>query len=174
MKAFVSAFSFFAIIGLLTAGCGGGDADTTSAPATETTEPAAMEATGDAVELTLVESAVQDGRLQLRGTTSLPDGALVSYVVEHEGFASGDFDGYFEGLMTVVAGGFSQALDVDGWPSGHATARLSFSMRPEHGGEQPLAVAERFGAQGERLEGPDVVQFGDTRRLETRADIDLP
>ena len=154
MKAFVSAFSFFAIIGLLTAGCGGGDADTTSAPATETTEPAAMEATGDAVELTLVESAVQDGRLQLRGTTSLPDGALVSYVVEHEGF--------------------SQALDVDGWPSGHATARLSFSMRPEHGGEQPLAVAERFGAQGERLEGPDVVQFGDTRRLETRADIDLP
>jgi hypothetical protein len=144
--------------------CSGGqdpDADPASAP-----EPTSA---GDAVQLELTEAVVENGRLRLQGTTDVPDGAILRYRVEHDGFASGDFDGQLLGELTVANGAFSADMDVDGWPRGHAFTWISMEM---HG--QPASVVEAYGADGERLAGPDVIRVADGNKVEIKVDVELP
>jgi len=133
-----------------------------------------VESNDGSVRLAVDSAVVTDGRLRFEGSTNLIDGSLVAFVLEHDGFASGDFDGYLEGLVTVQNGSFSQELEVTRWPAGHARLRLAFSLAPGHGSEQPPGVTEAYGAQGERLLGPDVTDTAGSRKVEVRFDVPLP
>lgn len=159
-------------VSMVTLGCGSAPEPPAAAPPAEM--PVA-EATADAAtRLAVDEAVITDGRLRFQGRTNVIDGALVAYVLEHDGFASGDFDGYLEGLVTVQGGSFSHELDVARWPTGHARLRLTFSMTPGHDSEQPPAVVEAYGAQAEQLMGPDVTDTAGSRKLEIRFDVPLP
>ena len=160
------------MVGIVTIGCGSPQESPAAAPAAEA--PAVVESNDGSVRLAVDSAVVTDGRLRFEGSTNLIDGSLVAFVLEHDGFASGDFDGYLEGLVTVQNGSFSQELEVTRWPAGHARLRLAFSLAPGHGSEQPPGVTEAYGAQGERLLGPDVTDTAGSRKVEVRFDVPLP
>lgn len=100
---------------VLTVGCGGSPETTSTADvpqAAETPETDAATAAGG-VELTLEEPVIEAGQLRLQGTTTLPDGALLTYVVKHDGFDNGDYDGFEEGHIEVSGGQFRHAVPVE-------------------------------------------------------------
>ena len=131
-------------------------------------------ASSQSVSLELTTSVVESGRMRLVGTTDLPDGALLGYLVEHDGFASGDFDGQLQGLMSVAGGAFDADLDLEGWPTGHAFVWVSFGMNPSGDAEQPASLVETYGKRGEQLVGPNVVGSGDSKKIELKVDVAIP
>ena len=132
-------------------------------------EPAEAPPAGNTVNLDITESVIASGAFRLSGTTNIPDGATLSYRVEHDGFASGDFDGQLMGDLPVADGAFDVELDVTGWPTGHATTWISLEMRG-----QPAAVVEAYGANGEQLAGPNVISSGSAKRVELKIDVPIP
>lgn len=149
---------------LVVAACSGGQE-----PAAESASEPAPAPAGQVVNLELTESVVSDGQLHLRGTTDAPDGAILHYRVEHEGFASGDFDGQLLGELTVADGAFSADLDVEGWPRGHASVWISLEMN-----DQPANVVDAYGPTGERLAGPNVITVPNGKKLEIKTDVEIP
>lgn len=87
------------LICVLAFGCGG------SAPApTEEPEPAPEAAAaepapaqGGGADFVIDSATIESELLRIEGSGSLPDGALISYEVKHDGFDVGDYDGYQTG-----------------------------------------------------------------------------
>ena len=132
----------------------------TSLPGTNTAESIV-----DGVDVILETPTIEDGQLVLHGTANVPDGAILMYLVKHDGFDSGDYDGYEVGHVDVMGGVFRDHVPVSDWPEGYALTRLTFQMNPE-GREQPEAVLEEYGENGERLQGPRVTDFAGIRKIE--------
>lgn len=97
----------------------------------------------------------RDATLLVRGSTDLPDGAIL-YV------GLSDPDGTrIESVPTVVENGsYMRDLDLMDWPPGRVLVLVGFSIEPD----QPDAVVDRFGPDGERLAGPNVHVDSDGQR----------
>jgi hypothetical protein len=125
------------------------------------------------LEATMHPTATVDGRtVHGSATTDLPDGALVSYYYLHEpgSFQGQEPDG---GLATVEDGRIAFDTDFTGWPGGSVTLYVEFGVGS--GWDQPEAVVDRFGADGERIAGPQAVSdSGDPPHLIATTRFVLP
>ncbi len=110
----------------------------------------------------------------LSGSTDLPDGALLDYQLQHERWMNqpptDKPQWMVEGTMAVAAGRFTQGVDVAGWPAGSVEVWVGF--QPFAPG-QPAELAERFGANGERLSGGNVKRAGSSRRVEAVLSVEI-
>ena len=164
------------VICVLAIGCGGapepaGEPASAPAPAETAAEPAAV--TDGGADFVIDSAAIASEVLRIEGSGSLPDGALISYEVKHDGFDVGDYDGYETGQIEFRDGAFTFEMSVDDWPTGHALIQLTFEMQPS-GDPQPPAVIEAYGANGETLTGPNVVEFGGRKTITVTGDAEIP
>ena len=113
--------------------------------------------------------AIQDkgNRVLIEGFTNLPDGALISYEVEHERILEWMHDGH----VPVKAGHFIQALDVRDWPPGRIKIWVAFQTILGMKVSQPPEVIARYGQMGERIEGNQVSTSGALRRVELEKSV---
>ena len=155
---------------VITMGCTGAPEPVSTSTNQETSLPQTNTAGSivDGVDVILETPTIEDGQLVLYGTANVPDGAVLMYLVKHDGFDSGDYDGYEVGHISVVAGVFRHHVPVSDWPEGYALTRLTFQMNPE-GREQPEAILEVYGENGERLQGARVTDFAGMRKIEINA-----
>jgi hypothetical protein len=134
--------------------------------------PAGAPAEGVTVLLE-VTPILEGNSLTIEGTTDLPDGAsLIGEVRE----GNDPFSGTGDELPTmVVAGGrFSTTYDAAELPSGPIAIWVAFQPAEN---SQPKAVQELYGAKGEKLSGPNVVEHTPSegaRRVEVEVSIDKP
>lgn len=136
----------------------------------------------DATAKMELDSTVDGRTITVRGTTDLPDGAIVDVQLtqidewEHEtadGVApdveTSPWVLYEE--ATVRDGRFNTTFQPDGWPAGRGGVAAYFSVDTF----QPSMVVDRFGSSGENLRGPDVSdQDGYGPTLEVYRVIALP
>jgi hypothetical protein len=129
------------------------------------------------IELTpVVESQV----VSVRGTTDLPDGALVTVQVFHvdeyareaaaAGGAPSDSVWVLDKWLAVTNGTFEASFPKPDWPDGRvlAVAHFELTIQPQH-------VTDRYGTAGERLSGPLVVPSRDGgKQVRISKDIELP
>jgi hypothetical protein len=122
------------------------------------------------VEATLHPTVSVVGRtVHVTGTTDLPNGAVIGYY-----YWSAADDGNWPdgGAVTASDGRFQFDTDFTGWPGGTITVYTEFCVS-QCG--QPQAVIERFGADGERLGGPQAgSESGDPPTLQAIASFALP
>lgn len=122
-----------------------------------------------------LDASIFSRTLFVRGSTSLPDGALVQV------WATDSGTGYNQSWttdtvsLTVSNGAFSRSFDLSDWGAGTVTAFAQFEIGPD----QPKSLVSRYGADGERLHGPDVkpdYSQGDPPPLaaQVSTDVDLP
>ena len=127
----------------LAVACGGGAPEPAaeSAPAEVAEAPAEADSGRDGADFVMESAVIADGVLHLQGSGSLPDGALISYEIKHDGFDVGDYDGYETGQIELTGGAFTFEMSVEDWPVGQALISLTFEMQPS-GDPQPAAVVE--------------------------------
>jgi hypothetical protein len=128
-----------------------------------------------------LETSVNGHTVTLKGSTDLPDGAVVAVeLVQTAEWERDAADGtapdpstsrwVLDQVVTVSDGEFTADFSPAGWPSGHLGAYAYFWVDPG----QPPAVIERFGSDGSGLRGPDVVDLDDrgpTIELERTVEI---
>jgi hypothetical protein len=95
--------------------------------------------------------------LNVSGSTSLTDGAIVQVWAEDFGTGYGEHWITDTVNFTVVDGAFGGTFDLSSWGAGTVTVSAVFAV----GSQQPAEIIDRYGVNGERLKGPDV-QFGAT------------
>ena len=158
----------------LAVACGGGAPEPAaeSASATVAEAPAVAGAERDGADFLMDSAVIEDGVLYLEGSGSLPDGALISYEIKHDGFDVGDYDGYETGQIGLAGGAFSFEMSVEDWPLGQALISLTFEMQPS-GDPQPAAVVEAYGQSGENLTGPNVVEFGGRKTITVTGEAEI-
>ena len=159
----------------LAIGCGGGVTEPATEPedvagADAAAEPAASASGG--ADFALDSAVVENGVLHLDGRGTLPDGALISYEIKHDGFDVGDYDGYQTGQIELAGGVFTFEMSVDDWPTGLALISLTFEMQPS-GDPQPAAVVEAYGENGGTLIGPNVVEFGGRKTISVTGEAEI-
>ena len=99
-----------------------------------------------------LDAAVSRGTLTISGTTSLPDGAVVTVWADNSGT---DYDRYQTtgpAPAAVSDGVFRRTFDVSNWGAGTIVVTAQFAITSE----QPQAIIDRYGWGGEGLRGPDV------------------
>ena len=129
------------------------------------------------VDLALDPPVLVDEVLQIRGTGSLPDGALLIYEVRHEALATSAFDAnqlFIEGVLTVESGTFSADLDLGDWPGGSIEVWVAFETVITSEITQPDEVIATYGPMGEYMVGPQVVTLGPLKRAEEIASVFKP
>lgn len=105
--------------------------------------------------------------LQVSGTTDLPDDSLVDIGIWREDEPVSElFD-----AVKVRGGRFEYAADVRGWPPGTVNVEVGFSPAIEG---QPPQAHERYGREGERLTGPNVVYDTGEPAVMWRSSVTLP
>lgn len=122
-----------------------------------------------------LDASIYGRTLLVTGSTSLPDGALVQVWATDYGT---DFDQHWTTdtlSLTVSNGAFSRGFDLSDWGAGTVTVYAQFEVTSD----QPESVASRYGANGERLNGPDVkpdFSQGDPPpfAVQSSTDVDLP
>jgi hypothetical protein len=111
--------------------------------------------------------------LNASGSTNLPDGAFVDVRVIR--LESGDAPATEQGagpspFAKVRAGAFAATVDLSTWPAGTVELLGLFEIDSA----QPSSIVAAYGADGERLDGPAVVDsMSDGRYLEVRDDYEL-
>ena len=122
-----------------------------------------------------LNASIYGRTLSVTGSTSLPDGAIVQV------WATDDGTGYDQRWttdtlsLTVSNGAFGRSFDLSDWGAGTVTVYAQFEVSSD----QPESVVSRYGAKGERLNGPDVkpdFSQGDPPPLavQSSTDVDLP
>ena len=117
-----------------------------------------------------VSADVATGVVHVHGTTDLPDGARLGYsFVPYAEIRQGVVGArpaslppdavnipahQLRGDTEVEHGAFAFDADLRGWPQGQVVFVVTFAVGP--GYPQPPQVVSRFGADGERLAGPQV------------------
>lgn len=122
------------------------------------------------VDAEIRQTVELDGNLTVRGSTNLPDGALVTCEVWHESEDAGLGSGAFDVLRTiaVASGRFDCSTSVAGWPPG--TIRVGVRFEP-YLADQPADIREAYGSRGQRLGGTQVRHDSDGWILETVTDV---
>jgi hypothetical protein len=117
-----------------------------------------------------VRSSIAGGLLRLEGLTNLPEGTILQYAII-AGAGNGDLIGpHIDGTTTVRAGGVIAYVDVSRFPPGLTTIWMTFDPGPH----QPPATIDRFGVDGARLRGPQVVDDEGQPRLIWDSRISIP
>lgn len=119
--------------------------------------PAAAD-TGEHVAIS-VHASADDGVLHIRGTATVPDGALIIYAA----YRAGDPKSRARGYARVADQAFAADVDVSHWPPGMVHVDAHFQVLLP-GRTQPDKIVARYGVRGERMTGKDVVQGGDSFR----------
>ena len=116
-------------------------------------------------------SRVDGQTLRVSGTTDLPDGSFIDWYLSR-GLV--DYSELPSGRVAVQSGAFSFGADLAGWPSGAATAEISFSC--DWGTAQPKQVADLVGEHCEHLWGDQVYvdSPGDPKQLFVPAEFTVP
>jgi hypothetical protein len=128
-------------------------------------------------------AASMEGRTAtVRGSTDLPDGALVGVqVVQLDEWQRASAGGVqpdpetspwviYE-FVPVTNGAFEVAFETEGWPPGRGGAAAYFWIDDS----QPQAVVARFGSDGAGLRGPGVIDRADRgRSLEVKITFTVP
>lgn len=111
--------------------------------------------------------------LTVSGNTDLPDGSVIHLL----GFYSGVDPLHLamvSGLpstTTVVSGSYQATADTSTWSLGKVITTALFYVDAT----QPPAVLERFGPNGERLDGPQVREDTDgVRILDASTEVTIP
>ena len=112
--------------------------------------------------------------LTVSGSTSLADGAVIQ--VWAEDFGTGYNEHWITDTadLTVANGTFSGNFDLSNWGAGTVTVTALFEISST----QPSAVRDRYGPNGEHLNGPDVhldLNRGapPPRAIQVSTDVDL-
>jgi hypothetical protein len=114
----------------------------------------------------------QPGTIAVDGKTDLPEGTVINWdLVSGSYFAEGGGGLIKYGQTTVTNGGFRMRIDAAPMQSG---TLLGVGVRFYPGDEQPAAVSERFGPNGERLQGPDVLDDSGTPVLLVVREVTVP
>ncbi len=121
-----------------------------------------------------LNAQISQGTLIVSGGTSLTDGAIVQVWADDYGTGPGEHWGTDPASLTVRGGSFGQSFDVSDWGAGTVTVTALFEI----GSGQPRDVIDRYGTNGERLSGPDVVldmNAGDPppQAVQVSTDVDL-
>jgi len=121
------------------------------------------------VALTMT-SSIKNRHLTIKGTTDLPNGALISYEVRHEGAAihtDVPMEKMFADGNSVVEGGqYLADVNLEGWPRGELTVWVAFQTILGMSKHQPPVLLTRFGEMGEKLTGANVSKAGYMKRVE--------
>lgn len=107
--------------------------------------------TGTDPQLCLYAS-VSRGTLTVSGTTTLPDGAIVTVSADNSGTSVDQYWSTGTASATVTGGTFRHSFDVSQWGAGTIVVTAEFAIS----GDQPGALIDRYGWGGEGLRGPDV------------------
>ena len=91
--------------------------------------------------------------LVVSGNTSLPDGAIVRVWADDPGLGPGADWTTDTVDCAVIDGSFGRSFDVTDWGAGTVTVTAIFEVGPK----QPAEVVDRYGANGERISGPEVL-----------------
>ena len=124
------------------------------------------------VEKSMQMTSRVDGRiLRVTGTTDLPDGSFIDWYLWREPIGNNDWP---SGTATVRSGAFSFDANLDGWPSGGATAEVSFSC--DWGTAQTKQVTDIVGEHCEHLGGDQVYvdSPGDPKQLFVPVEFTVP
>ena len=102
-------------------------------------------------------AAIKGDSLSVSGTTTIPDGSVIEYSMGEgvKRLPGGRVDGA-EGPLVVSNGSFAFTQDVADWPR-PIPVYLTFTMKGQRA--QPSEVIKLYGADGSKMEGPDVRQF---------------
>jgi hypothetical protein len=112
------------------------------------------------------------GTIAVEGKTDLPEGTLIYWdLVSGSYFAEGGAPLIKYGQTTVSNRRFRMRIDAA--PRQRGTL-LGVGVRFYPGIEQPAAVSERFGPNGERLQGPDVLDDSGTPVLLVVREVTVP
>jgi hypothetical protein len=102
-----------------------------------------------------VQATLHGDRLRIRGTATVPDGALIIYAAYLAKAPRTRKVGY----ARVSGQRYAAEVDVSRWPAGKIAVDAHFQIRlPAR--KQPADVVARYGANGERMTGPNVVRGG--------------
>ena len=124
-----------------------------------------------------------DGRsVTVRGTTDLPDGAVVGIqLIQEDEWERESADGVapdpasspwvITQYVQVQDGQFTATFHPDAWPAGRGGVGAYFWVDAN----QPSQVIQRFGANGSGLRGPDVTDLDDRGpTLEVERTFEIP
>ena len=98
---------------------------------------------------------------RVKGTTDLPDGAVLSYRVTHalaNELPPSEWPAQnliADGTAVVQGGKYGARLNTTYWPKGSVQVEVQFPIAP-----QPLAIRARYGDFGEELTGNNVTVLG--------------
>lgn len=112
--------------------------------------------------------------LVVSGSTSLSDGAMIEVWADDFGTGPNEHWATDPVNLTVTSGTFGRSFDLSAWGAGTVTVSAQFEI----GSGQPQDVIDRYGANGERLSGPDVkldLNAGDPppQAVQVSTDVDL-
>lgn len=102
-----------------------------------------------------VRASLQGNSLRIRGTATVPDDAWIIYAAYRHDAPRTRVTGY----ARVAHRRWAADVDVAGWPPGRIAVDAHFQILLP-GRRQPAAVVARYGHNGERMTGPDVVVGG--------------
>jgi len=134
-------------------------------------------ATGPPTASLTVDPVVDGTALVVRGTSDLPDGTILLYEVRHERLEHDPETPIqmllVEGSMTVDQGAFEAVVDLSNFEPGDVDVWVALEMQLSGGATQPRETVRRFGSDGARMEGGNVVDLGeDGKRLEVIVRVD--
>lgn len=104
---------------------------------------------GSQPELSLTATRVGT-EINVEGASDLPDGTILQYNLWQR-----DNDPLHAsfGETKIASGRYAFSVSIADWPAAPVQVRLAFAS----GSYQPKAVTDRYGANGERLAGPNVI-----------------
>lgn len=106
-----------------------------------------------------VRAVVEDDTLHIRGSATVPDGAWIIYAAYRLEEPQRRVTGYAQ----VEDEQFAAQIAASRWPAGKISVDAHFQvMLPAR--KQPDSVIDRFGPNGERMTGKDVVEGGGSFR----------
>lgn len=163
------------VVGLVVASCGGGGDDSASTDQQSTTVDIAAPSTEVVVEVT---PTVRAGVIEVTGTATVPNGALMVWEVSHAELLtnpdlcplspSGPDPCFADGTAEVTDGEYT--FTVPGIAPGEVEVWVAFQMVLGTA-EQPQEVIDLYGENGENMTGPDVTVIDPITRSETTANV---
>lgn len=99
-----------------------------------------------------VDASVSRGTLTVSGSTSLPDGAIVTVWADSSGTGYDQYQTTGPAPAIVSGGVFRRTFDVSNWGAGTIVVTAQFAITSD----QPRSLIDRYGWGGEGLRGPDV------------------
>lgn len=106
-----------------------------------------------------VRARIENHAVHIEGRATVPDDAWIIYAVYRRAKPELHVSGYAQ----VRRDRFTAVVDISKWPSGKIDVDANFQLLlPAR--EQPGAVIQRFGVNGKRMTGKDVVKGGGSFR----------